>query len=301
MHRWEDCLKYRSCARNTCNDSPVRHYDSAVTLPPEGLGVSFAPPGLFHFRGIAPMMHAPMRSVPTRRCLLVAATCAASSLACCSGVRPGGAGTTPGGIVQLGPGLEVDRSAGEVRIDAAVACDRGWLEQAVCRVGTREHESLLAVDVAPSRIHAALLLLGLRPGSPGGWRPTPSPDAAGVRTPPSGDRVDVLVRVGGRETPLASWIHDPVGGRDFPPDPWVFAGSRLRPAGADRGEAYVADLTGTVVGIVTFGDEPIAFRDVLSDRADVDAPQWQARSDAMPASGTRALLVVRRSTAGDRP
>jgi hypothetical protein len=59
------------------------------------------------------------------------------------------------------------------------------------------------------------------------------------------------------------------------------------------GEHYVADRTGSIVGIVTFGDETIAFDEVLSDQAEVDAPQWQARTERMPAPGTRVELVIR--------
>jgi hypothetical protein len=32
---------------------------------------------------------------------------------------------------------------------------------------------------------------------------------------------------------------------------------------------------------------------VLADRADVDAPAWQARTGAMPAPGTAVTLVIR--------
>jgi hypothetical protein len=65
------------------------------------------------------------------------------------------------------------------------------------------------------------------------------------------------------------------------------------------GEHYVADRTGSIVGIVTFGDETIACDEVRSDKADVDAPQWQARTERMPEPGTQVKLVIR--VAGDVP
>ena len=49
---------------------------------------------------------------------------------------------------------------------ASIACNSGWLEQVACMVGTREHESLVVVEAKPSEVHAALLLLGLEPGTP---------------------------------------------------------------------------------------------------------------------------------------
>jgi hypothetical protein len=59
------------------------------------------------------------------------------------------------------------------------------------------------------------------------------------------------------------------------------------------GHDYAADRSGSIVGIVTFGDEVVAFREVVPDRTDVAEPQWQARTDAMPASGTAVELVIK--------
>jgi hypothetical protein len=64
------------------------------------------------------------------------------------------------------------------------------------------------------------------------------------------------------------------------------------------GEHYVADRTGSIVGLVTFGDEVIAYDEVLSDKVDVDAPEWQANTPVMPAPGTRVQLVIRPREAG---
>jgi hypothetical protein len=201
---------------------------------------------------------------------------------------------SPSTIV-LGPGLVVDRIAREIRVEAEVACDRGWLEQAACKAGTREHESLLAIAVTPSRIHAAILLLGIEPGQPGEWKPAADGSDAVVRVAPSGAPLALAVRTAAGEVPLSSWITEPVKGRAFPAQPWVFAGSRIRSntKSMGPGEHYVADRTGSIVGLVTFGDEVIAYDEVLSDKVDVDAPEWQANTPVMPAPGTRVQLVIR--------
>ena len=190
--------------------------------------------------------------------------------------------------------MTIDRAAREVVVDAEVACNRGWLEQAVCRAGTREHESLLVIDVPPSRVHAGLLLIGLQPGTPGTWKPGPDGTTV-VRTPPEGEAIEAWVESGGKRTPLSAWITDPVRGRAFPEHPWVFAGSRTRarPSEKGGGTQYVAEATGSVVGIVTFGDEVVAFREVISDRVDTDAPEWQAATERMPEPGTPVKLVLR--------
>lgn len=213
----------------------------------------------------------------------------------CASTAPAGPERTSASAVEVAPGVRVDRALREVRVDAHVACDRGWLEQAVCRAGTRDHESLLAIDAAPSSVHAGLLLLGLEPGVPGSWREAPGTPGGVERSAPKGPSVELWVRTAAGEVPLSSWIHDPVHGHAFAPHPWVFAGSRVRAntRSMGPGEHYVADRTGSVAGIVTFGDEVIAFSEVLPDRADVAAPEWQARTEAMPASGTAVQLVVR--------
>ena len=249
-----------------------------------------------------------MLGAATRMTRMVALSVAASTMVSCaepakSGAlptaqeHPSVAVTVPLPVIQLAPGIVVDRTAGEVRVEAEVAADRGWLEQAVCKAGTREHESLLAVIVAPSSIHAALLLIGLEPGAPGEWRAAPDGSGAVQRNSPSGSPLELWVRTSAGDMPLSSWIHDPVHGHSFPVQPWVFAGSRVRSntKSMGPGEHYVADRTGSVVGIVTFGDETIACTSVLSDQAELDAPAWQANSERMPEPGTRVELLIRRT------
>jgi hypothetical protein len=230
-----------------------------------------------------------MRFPSRASCTSIAAAALAWNAGCGA---PREAGVPTESTIVLGEGVTVDRAAHEVRVKAEVACDRGFLEQAVCKSGTREHESLLAVDVPPSRIHAAILLLGLEPGHPGEWRQ--AADGAVTRTPPIGARLELTVRAPAGEVPLSRWVHDPLHGHAFPEQPWLFAGSRMvpNPRGAP-GERYLADASGSVAGIVTFGDETIAFCEVISDQTAVDSPEWQANTAAMPPAGTPVVLVIR--------
>ncbi|MFM8818370.1 MAG: YdjY domain-containing protein [Phycisphaerales bacterium] len=236
----------------------------------------------------------------------------AATLAACAGpskkpptpTPPSGVGSSPAPAprrpLPVGSDLSVDRERREVVVDAEVACNRGWLEQAACRAGTREHESLLAIQNPPATIHACLLLAGAEPGAPGSWKQGADGTSV-VRVPPTGSRLELFVRLPSGDVPISEWIHDPVGGRVFPVQPWVFAGSQMRPntPSMGPGKHYVADRTGSIVGIVTFGDEMIACDEVISDKAEVDAPQWQARTERMPEPGTRVKLVIR--VAGDPP
>jgi len=210
--------------------------------------------------------------------------------------------------LQLGPDIRVDRRKSEVIIRAQIASRNGFLEQLVCKAGTREHESLLAVEAAPKMIHAALLAAGFTPGSPGAWTET-QPDASGKSVvnfqPPTGSKVELLVRWDddGRinERALCEWVrgvspnHSSTTPIVFPCNRFVFAGSHIRPnpKSLGPGEHYVADYTGSVVGLVTFGDEVISFEEVIPDRIDVAPAIWESWTDRIPVEGTPIELIIR--------
>lgn len=186
-----------------------------------------------------------------------------------------------------------------MRLATQAALDEGWLEQAVCLAGTREHESLLVVEAPPRLVHAAMLLIGLEPGRPGAW--LLADDGVTVRREaPTGDAIELLVRYEAadgstRIEPLSRWVELP-GGGSLPAHPWRFAGSRLEPT-KDGAEIYAADFAGSVVGLVTFGDEVIAFEEVRSDRIEIEAAGFLVRRGAPPPPGTPVTLLVRRPRA----
>jgi hypothetical protein len=58
---------------------------------------------------------------------------------------------------------------------------------------------------------------------------------------------------------------------------------------------YAADQSGSVVGLVTFGDEPVASVAVVPDRADIAEPSLMAWTERMPPEGTTVTIVIRRA------
>lgn len=247
----------------------------------------------------------------TSRAVLITAASVLGAAPGCSQQRPHvdqpatvaevvAAGAEPGDrLVRPADGILVKMDEGVVEIDAWCCLDSGWLEQIACAPNTREHESLVAVKALPSAVHAALLLAGLQPGAPGSWEVV---DDEVRLTAPTGDRVDVLVRYDGQGAPvvepIGAWIVDAEGRADFPDDPWVFGGSVMAPNPAwmdpPGGEHYVADMTGSIIGLVTFGDEVIGYSHVLSDQEAVQPPAWQVRTDHVPPVGTRVTLILQR-------
>lgn len=199
------------------------------------------------------------------------------------------------------PHVQVDLEEPAVLIDATPIFDLSgadasevWLEVIVCTPDTREHEAVLVTSAKAAHVHAALLLLGLEPGAPGGWERIDG-GASHRRIPPTGPAVDVdfiLDRDG--ETvaePAASWVVNALANETMGPGRFVFAGSRIVQV---RDEArYDADWEGTLVGLATFGAETIGWSDVISPDSAVDEPVWIINADRYPPSGTSVTVRIR--------
>ena len=198
--------------------------------------------------------------------------------------------------ITLEGGVVVSVDGGRVEIPGWIALSEGWLEVAVCRQGTREHEAIAASVTLPSVVHSGLLLAGFTPGSPARYRVDAPP------LPATGDpiEVDLIFEVDGREVtlPLGEAIADERG--DSTPR-WVFAGSGFRPnpPSLGPGEFYIADYAGTLVGLTTFGDEMLAAVEVRSPEIGVDPPVWQIRPGVLPPVGTPVTMVFRRPDSSD--
>lgn len=76
-------------------------------------------------------------------------------------------------LVPLNPQKTVllDREAGKVVLETEVVFRSGLLEMLVCLKQTKEHESILALDAKARDVHAGLLALGAKTGSPVSWEP----------------------------------------------------------------------------------------------------------------------------------
>ena len=215
-------------------------------------------------------------------------------------------------VLQPFEGITVILDEGEgsrVEVAARVCLDEGFLEQVACAPRSREHESLVVVAPAkPSQVHAALLMAGFKPGQPGQWLYENNK----IETaPPSGDILQIVVRYidsNGKnvEQPIRQWIRGavriigdnppPPKYPEFPNIPWTFGGSAIEqnPPFMGPGEHYVADMTGSIIGLVTFGDEVIGLSQVLSDQEEVQAPVWEVNAEAIPPMDTKVVVILKR-------
>lgn len=82
-------------------------------------------------------------------------------------------------------GLWVDMKRKWVVIDGKVCLNRGVLEMFACPKGTKEHESVIAIDCPARFVHAALLLVDAKPGRPVQFDPE--------YVPANGQQIDVYI------------------------------------------------------------------------------------------------------------
>lgn len=186
------------------------------------------------------------------------------------------------------PGVTINLKERSVDIAAEICLDKGMLELIACTKGSKEHESIVAIEARPMHIHTALLLLGAKSGNP-----------AMLDLPPKGSAVEVLLVFPDKagkpaEHPISEFImraaEEKEADRKFPTNTFLFAGSRLVEDGAGP-RKYVGDHSGNVISVVSFGDEVLCLPDIHSDQT--DSLLWQVNAAGLPAVGTKVTLRLR--------
>lgn len=130
------------------------------------------------------------------------------------------AGLAVGGeTVRLG-NVQVDSAQRTVAMPGRVNQVSGAIELLACWPGGKTHESVFVLDVSPVDLQAALLLLGLKPGTP--------PETLGHGAP-RGPKVDLWVdwQSGGISNRLRAecFVYNHETRRSLPRTPWIFTGS----------------------------------------------------------------------------
>jgi hypothetical protein len=228
-----------------------------------------------------------------------------------------GSADAPARVFQL-PGLTVNLDERYVDLDATVCLDQGFLELIACTKGSKEHESIVAVDARPQHVHAALLLLGASSGHPTMQRQIGEENPRWIHLPAKGDPIVVSLVIRNREGehivhPISDFVMHiddadsqptraiPAGGDEGEPadenDPtqlpkaFIFAGS-LVINGEDGSREYLADRSGHVISVVTFGDEVLCLPGMHT--ADNAGLVWQLNPQLLPAVGTQVKLRLTR-------
>lgn len=214
------------------------------------------------------------------------------------------------------PGLVVDFKNRCVDLEARICLDAGYLELIACTKGTKEHESIVAVSSKALHIHTALLLLGADNGHPEMRKPVDGKSQQWVNLSAKGDAIEVMLVVRNSKgnavsKPISEFVVRSTGrlealsapARADPsenvkrvdksvsfPEVFLFSGSRLRDVGAGP-KQYLADLSGNVVSIATFGDEVLCLPTHQTHQN--SALMWQIKPGVLPKVGTAVTLRLR--------
>lgn len=215
------------------------------------------------------------------------------------------------------PGMVIDIEKRCVDLEGTICLDEGFLELIACTKGSKEHESIVAVSARAMHIHTALLLLGATNGHPAMRKPVDEEKTRWVNVPPRGDSINVFLVTTNKdgkpiERPISDFIVrsservDEVDGAVIVapnqtekhgdekearlPHTFIFAGSHLRDNGP-RSRHYLADLSGNVISIATFGDELLCLP--FHQTQENGALTWQVKPDSLPKVGTKVTLRLR--------
>ncbi|MBM79228.1 MAG: hypothetical protein CMJ78_01385 [Planctomycetaceae bacterium] len=215
------------------------------------------------------------------------------------------------------PGMLIDFEKRCVDLEATVCLDKGLLELVACTKGSKQHESIVAVSSKAMHIHTALLLLGANNGHPAMRKQVGEEEKRWVNIPPKGDLVDVFLVVTNKagksiERSISDFVvHssqrvDEVDGDviNAPkqtkkgegkkatrlPHTFVFAGSHLKDNGVGP-RRYLADSSGNVISIATFGDETLCLP--FHQTQENNALMWQIKPNSLPKQGTKVTLRLR--------
>lgn len=182
--------------------------------------------------------------------------------------------------------VTADRTA--LVIVGKVTLREGLLEFFACRTGSKEYESIVAIDVKPYLIHAGLLVIGAKKGHPVRYDPE--------FVPPDGEKIDILIRwkdeAGNlHEAAAGEWVRDCKTGKPLS-TPWVFTGSV---SGKDpKGNPYyMANITGELIGVSNFA---ATILDVpFESSSDNENLAFEPNTEKIPPLGTEVTLLLTRA------
>lgn len=179
-----------------------------------------------------------------------------------------------------------------VLVASEVCLREGPLEVFLCKARTKEHESILRVDLDARFIHAALIAAGAKPGTPVQYI-NPKTGTEEYK-PATGARIAVSVYYtkGGKPQthPAQDWVQD-IKTKKRMTHEWVFAGSRFvkNPDRPDDPPYYCAN-NGEVIGISNFPDSMLDLPVEVSK--DDNALAFQAFTEKIPPLGSKVWVIL---------
>jgi len=193
----------------------------------------------------------------------------------------------PPGMRRLMSGSDVwiDPVNKRVVLDGAVCLREGQLEMLACTKGTKEHESILAVDTKAAAVHAGLLAVGAQVGTPVQFQP--------VYKPATGTEIDISLIWTDKNGQVhrdraQDWIRNVQNGKPMEYS-WVFAGSGFWTDETSGEKSYLAE-SGDFICVSNF---PSAMLDLPVESSQATGSLlFEAYTSHIPPLGTRVRIVL---------
>jgi len=177
----------------------------------------------------------------------------------------------------------INRDEQAVILDGYVAQRKVPLELFACPVGTKEHESIVAVFSRPQMVHAGLLAVNAKPGSTVTFEPFKPAHGTTIRIyalwlDESGKTKGTLAQ---------NWIRQAGTTKPMVWD-WVFAGSKIYKD--DEGKEHYLGEGGELISVSNFNTSTMDVS-VKSDQSNANL-MFEAFTDRIPARNTPVRLVL---------
>jgi hypothetical protein len=192
----------------------------------------------------------------------------------------------PPGMKRLDPECNawIDPKYKRVVVDGEVSLTEGPLEMFACIKGTKEHESVVAVDCKAFLLHAALLAVGAVPGQPVQFSPV---YRAASGTPISVELVWTDAK-GVHRSNAKEWVMNYKTKKPLDTD-WVFTGSGFYEDEETKEKHYMAE-GGDLICVSNF---PSAMLDLPIESSQANnALTFSANTEAIPPKGTKVRMVL---------
>lgn len=210
------------------------------------------------------------------------------------------------------PGITINAEKRYLDVSSTVCLEEGSLEFIACLKGTKEHESIITVEARPSHIHTALLLLGAKAGHPAIRKVVgEGDDEHWIDLPPKGSPVSISFVVTDKdgkqaERPLTDFLSRSNQEEDEETQKaakdrlktFLFAGSHLTD-NEEGPKTYLADKSGSVISLSTFGDELLCLPEVLGHEN--HALQWEIDPTHLPKLDSKIILRLRPVSTSKEP
>ena len=189
----------------------------------------------------------------------------------------------------------IDKPNRRVVMDGTVCLREGQLEMFACTVGTKEHESIVSVDVEAYAIHAALQAVGAQPGRPVQFQPEYQ-----AATGPIVDITCIWTDADGQvhRARAQNWVRDGKSKQPMKED-WVFGGSGFWEDEETRERHYLAE-GGYLICLSNFGAAMLDVPVESTDKAQAGL-LFEALTENIPPLRTRVRLVLTPRLAPAKP